>query len=279
MTFAKSAKRKYLDFEFWLHEKKLARKKGHFSNFGEQEIIEKYIEQLNIAGQSRTVVDIGAGNGIRMSNTFFLFMNGWNGVGVEYDSRKAAELARIYRFYPNVSACRCLVTPLNVVSLLRSYSVEKNFGILSLDIDSYDLTVLDALLSEFRPRLIVSEINEKIPPPIKFNINFNPDFKVRHHFYGYSLASLEKVLKKYNYIIHELEYNNVFLAPAELNGGKPIGIEQAYYEGYLERSDRKEKFRLNGDMEILHSLSPSEGIKFLNQFYAKYKGQYQIGLK
>lgn len=278
MSVKKSLKRKYLDFEFWLHHKKLARKKGHFSNFGEQKIIEKYVKRLAIEEQSKIAVDIGAGNGIRMSNTYALFMNGWNGVGIEYDSRKAAELAEAYKFYPNVSACRCLVTPLNIVSLLRGYSIKNDFGVLSLDIDSYDLPVLDALLSEFRPRLIVSEINEKIPPPIKFNVKYNRDFTLRHHFYGYSLASLNDLLKRYNYAVLELEYNNVFLAPAELPGVKPIGIERAYREGYLERKDRKEKFSPNDNMEILHTLKPEEAIAFLDKFYAESKGYYEIGL-
>ncbi|MBK8147352.1 MAG: hypothetical protein IPK58_03845 [Acidobacteria bacterium] len=278
LSIEKSAKQKYLDLEFWFHRWKLARKKGHFSNFGEQEIIEKYIDRLSIAEQSKTIVDIGAGNGTRMSNTFALFAKGWNGVGIEYDCRLAAKLANIYKFYPNVSACRCMVTPMNVVSLLEGYSIEPNFGILSLDIDSYDLAVLDALLAKFRPRLVVTEINEKIPPPIRFSVNFDPDFKVLHHFYGYSLASLESVLTRHNYLILELEYNNVFLAPAELAGDIGIGIEQAYREGYLERADRKEKFRLNEGMEVLHSLTPEAGIEFLDHFYSKSRGKYEIGL-
>ena len=278
MSIAKSAKRKYLDYEFWLHRKKIARKNGHFSNFGEQQIIEKYINQLHIAGQSKTIVDIGASDGIRNSNTYNLFINGWNGVGVENDSRTFARLANAYKFYPNVSACRCQVTPFNVVNLLQAYSVEPNFGILNLDVDSYDYWILDAVLPHYRPRLIISEYNEKIPPPIKFTVDYDPDFELRHHFFGYSLASLQDLLKKYNYVLLEVEYNNVFLAPAELTGAKSVDAEQAYRAGYLERTDRREKFAANENMEILHSLNPEEGIEFLNQFYAAHKGKYQIGL-
>lgn len=278
MSISKLAKQKFRDLEFWLHRTKLAMKGNHFSNFREQEIIEKYIKQLSIADQSKTAVDIGAGNGIRMSNTYALFMNGWNGVGIEYNNRKVSEVASAYKFYPNVSVCRCLVTPLNVVSLLKSYSIEPNFGILSLDIDCYDLAVLDAVLSEFRPRLIVSEINEKIPPPIKFSVNFDPDAAMQEHFYGYSLASLDDLLEKYNYVILELEYNNVFLAPAELEQAEAVSIEQAYREGYWERADRKEKFGLNEKFEILNNLPLEEGVEFLDNNFSKHKGKYQIGL-
>ena len=280
MRIAKSAKQKYLDFEFLLHRSKLARKNGHFSNFGEQQIIEKYIDQFQIAEQSKTVVDIGAGDGVRKSNTYNLFMNGWNGVGVEYDSRNFSRLAQAYKFYPNAFACRCSITPYNVVNLLEAYSIERNFGILSLDIDGYDYWVLEAILSAgYRPRLIVSEYNEKIPPPVKFVVNYEADFKLRHHFFGYSLSKLKDLLSKFDYALLEIEYNNVFLTPNELSAGKSVSIEKAYSEGYLERPDRREKFKANENMEILHSLSPERCVEFLNDFYAEHTGKYQIGIE
>lgn len=276
MSITKSTKRKYLDFEFWLHRKKLRRKKGIYSNFGEQKLIEKYINLLEI--RERTVVDIGAGDGIRKSNTYNLFEKGWSGIGIEYDGGKAARLAQAYRFFPNAFACRCPVTPSNVVSLLQAYSIDSDFGLLSLDIDGYDYWILDEILKHHRPRLIVSEYNEKIPPPIKFVVNYAPDFQLRHHFFGYSVAKLKDLLDKYNYALLEIEYNNVFLAPAETAGAKPVSIERAYQKGYLDRTDRKEKFRANENLEILHSLTPLKALEYLNQFYAEFKGQYQIGL-
>lgn len=275
----KSQIKKYLDFEFWLQRAKFISKRGHFSNFGEQEIIEKHINRLKIVEHSQTVVDIGAGDGIRKSNTYNLFLGGWNGIGIEYGSKNTARLANAYKFLPKVFACRCAVTPFNIVNLLEAYAIEENFGILSLDIDGYDYWVLEAILSKYRPRLIVSEYNEKIPPPIKFVVNFAPDFQLRHHFFGYSLAKLNDLLVKYNYVLLEIEYNNVFLAPAESAGAEAIDVEQAYRKGYLERADRKEKFAANANMEILHSLSPAEGVEFLNEFYAAHQGKYQIGLK
>jgi hypothetical protein len=277
MSILRSARKKYLDFNFWLHQAKLARKHGHFSNFGEQEIIEKYITQFQIAEQSKSIIDIGAGDGVRKSNTFSLFMKGWSGVGIEYDNRKAAGMANAYQFYPEAFACRCQVTPFNIVNLFEAYSIDPNFGILSLDIDGYDYWVLEAILASYRPRLIVSEYNEKIPPPVKFVVDYDPDFKMRHHFFGYSLAKLKDLLVKYKYVLLEIEYNNVFLAPAELDGAKSVDVEQAYREGYLERSDRKEKFKENENMEVLHKMSPEECIEFLNKFYAEHK-KYQIGL-
>lgn len=278
MSIAKSAKKKFLDFEFFVHRFKNSRKKNHFSNFGEQEIIEKYIEILQLNDKEKTFVDIGAGNGIRMSNTYELVQKNWNGVGIDYDSRKVSQMAYAYKFFPGVFSCRCSVTPFNIVNLLKAYSIKEDFELLSLDIDSFDYWVLDAILSVFRPRLIVSEYNEKIPPPVKFAVSYDPQFRLTHHFYGYSLAKLEELLIKHDYKLIEIEYNNVFIAPSETKGVKSMEIETAYKKGYLDRADRKEKFKPNYNMEVLHSLKPEECIKFLDDFYTVQKGNYEIGL-
>lgn len=264
--------------DFKLHEARLSLKRGGHSSLGEEQLLRKYIEELLPAGHNRTAVDIGAGDGIRWSNTYALFRDGWKGLGVEYDNRKAARLAKNYKYYAQVYACRCRITPDNVVSLLEAYSIEKDFSVLSLDIDSYDYRVLERLLANYRPRLVITEINEKIPPPIKFVVNYDPEFQLRHHFYGYSIESLAELCAQHGYAIIHLEYNNAFLAPAELAGVRPLAAGAAYREGYLERADRREKFRLNYDMEPLHSLSPEEGVEFIKQFYEKFAGKYDVSI-
>lgn len=273
------AKKLYNDGQLSLHRMSIARRRGHFSNFGEQEIIDKYVRTLNLTDHNRTFVDIGAGDGVRKSNSFNLLRNGWNVLGVECHARAFANLAAVYRFYQNGSACRSQVTPENVVDLLNAFGVEKDFAILSLDIDGYDYWVLDALLSAFRPRLVISEYNEKIPPPVKFVVNYSPNFTLRHHFFGYSIAKLKDLLSKHNYVLLEVEYNNVFLAPAESSPPLVTTVEQAYFDGYRNRPDRSEKFGANADLEILNDLDPKECLEFLVRFYSKYENEYQICLE
>ncbi len=248
-----------------------------YSNFNEQKIIEQYVSELGIT--SRTIVDIGAGDGIRNSNSYALVREGWGGVGIEFDSRRFARLARTYRFFPNAYACRCRVSPDNIVHLLHGFEVEPEFGVLSLDIDGNDYWVLDAVLSKFRPRLVVSEYNEKIPPPISFIVDYDKEFYLRHHFFGYSIAKLQDLLDKHRYTLLEVEYNNVFIAPSEIAGDRLTNIVEAYKRGYADRPDRKTKFRSNENMEPLQTLSPDEGIKFLDSFYSEWRGKYQLGLK
>src|SRR5881394_1701661 len=162
------------DLQFTARRLRAKLPKQHFSTFGEQEIIEEYVHRLNI--HNHVAVDIGAGDGIRGSNTYRLFLDGWRGLGIEADPARFSRLIKAYRNLDGVVAHESLVQPDTVVGLLRDNGIDRDFGLLSLDIDGNDYWVLDAILSEFRPRLVVSEYNEKIPPPIRFVVDYDPDF-------------------------------------------------------------------------------------------------------
>ncbi|MCA1630276.1 MAG: hypothetical protein LC785_10810 [Acidobacteria bacterium] len=170
------------------------------------------------------------------------------------------------------------MTPKTVTRLLREHGVGREFDVLSLDIDSYDYLVLDVLLKDFRPRLVVTEINEKIPPPVRFHVEYDPHFRLRHHFYGYSIQSLAELCARHGYTILELEYNNAFLAPKEIAGAQVEGVAEIYRRGYLERPDRRKKFSSNLDVDILHSLGPAEAIDFIERFFARHRGKYELSL-
>jgi len=250
--------------------------RGRFSHANEQSILAKYIETLLPSDRPRTVVDIGAGNGVRWSNSYALLLAGWKALGVEADAQKFALLSKVYGKFPAAHASNSLASPDNICTLLRNFDIEEDFGVLCVDIDGNDYWVLDAILTKFRPGLVVTEINENIPPPLRFVVKFDPDFQLRHHFYGYSIAALEDLCQQHNYGILELEYNNAFLAPRELRGAQFRDAASVYREGYLDRPERRERFASNIDMEPLYSLSPEEGIQFLREFYASDEGNYYL---
>jgi hypothetical protein len=253
MKFTKAGQQYLRELDSRVHRAKLTLKRDGFSNGNEANILAGYIAELLPATHNRIAVDIGAGDGVRWSNTYALFLNGWKGLGIEFDSRKFVKLARAYKYFPEVYACRNRAAPHNIVSLLQSYEMPADLAVLSLDIDGNDYWVLRAILSQFRPQLIVTEINEKIPPPIRFVVKYDPNFQLRHHFFGYSMAVLSDLCDEFDYVILRLEYNNAFLAPKELAADRAVEAHSAYAMGYLGRPDRKEKFSLNFDMETLYS--------------------------
>lgn len=250
--------------------------RGRYSHANEQQILRSYIDKLLPEEYPRTVVDIGAGNGVRWSNSYALVHENWKALGIEADIGKYALLARAYQRFPKAEACHSLASPENINELLADFGVKKEFGVLSLDIDGNDFWVLDAILSEFRPGLVVTEINENIPPPLRFVVKYNPAFQLRHHFFGHSISAVEDLCRRHGYGIVELEYNNAFLAPAELGSQYFRDAKTAYREGYLNRPDRQTRFASNSDMEVLHSLKPEAALRFVREFFARDEGNYHL---
>lgn len=171
-----------------------------YSNIDEQSVIQENLKVLGIE-KAGYCVDIAASDGVTMSNTYPLYLNEWKGLAVEFDPEKFALLASRYRFFSSVNLAKCMVTPENVVALLLANETPKEFDFLNLDIDGYDYFVLDQILSNYRPKLVCTEINEKIPPPIKFTVKWDASYIwAGDHFYGQSISQLNVLLK--NIIIH-----------------------------------------------------------------------------
>ncbi|MBC8032235.1 MAG: hypothetical protein H7Z16_19280 [Pyrinomonadaceae bacterium] len=250
--------------------------RGRYSHANEQQILRRYIDQLLPQHYARTVVDIGAGNGVRWSNSYALVLENWKVLGVEADAGKYALLSRAYRRFSCAQAFQSLASPDNICKILEDSGIEKEFGVLSLDIDGNDYWVLNAILSRFRPGLVVTEINENIPPPLRFVVKLDPAFELRHHFFGYSISALEDLCQEHGYGILQLEYNNAFLAPREFAAQHFRDAETAYREGYLNRPARKTRFAGNLDMEALQTLSPEEGMQFIRKFFARDEGNYYL---
>jgi hypothetical protein len=244
------------------------------SNFGEERIIAEWLAR--VSPRHRFYVDIAAGDGETMSNTWALAKHGWDGLAVEADAQLFRPLQRTYaKRYPRVKVAREIVTPDNVVALLRAHGVPKDFGVLSLDIDGYDHFVLARLLEEFRPGLICAEINESIPPPVKFTVSYRPDHAwAKDHFYGQSLAMLDDLRARHGYALVQVEYNNAFLLPAE---SSPVATRppiDVYREGYLARPDRLTRLPWNREMEFLQALPPDEVVAALHARFTRYAGRY-----
>lgn len=248
-----------------------------FSTFDEQAIIRRYLGMLQPA--LPWAVDIGAGDGRTASNTFALFLAGWRGLAVEADPQRFAQLAAAYQHLKRVALVRCRVTPDNVCGLLRSHGVPRDFTLLSLDIDSYDYFVLERLLAEFRPLLLCAEINETIPPPVRFAVKWDPDFHpTGDHFYGQSLSQLAALGDRHGYALAELHYVNAFLIRRDACPAPALTPDDAYRRGYADRGDRLEKLPWNADMEPLQQMTASEAMRDISRRFKQYDGKFVCSL-
>jgi hypothetical protein len=248
-----------------------------YSNLDEQSLIRKYLDQLVV--KSRYCVDIGASDGVAMSNSFALYKEGWGGIAVECDAGKFSSLAGTYVNFRNINLAKCTITPENILPLLSAFDIPEGFGFLTLDIDGYDYFVLDQILTKYRPTLICAEINEKIPPPVKFTVKWKPEYTWHgDHFYGQSISQLHMLCTRHDYALVELHYNSVFLIPIERSPKHSLTAEEAYRTGYLNRTDRKEKFPWNDNMEDLLHMQPEQALSFIHGFFDKYKGMFDCSI-
>jgi hypothetical protein len=120
---------------------------------GEYKALKNLVNKMNTLNDF--IVDIAASDGWTQSPTYPFFKEGWPGFAIELDPLKFSCLSFLYAKFPEVSLIRNKVTPSNVVSLMEGCNVPKDFAILNLDIDSYDLHVLHSLLKAgFRPNII-----------------------------------------------------------------------------------------------------------------------------
>lgn len=248
-----------------------------FSNFGEEALVRSLLAKTR--PRERFCVDIGAGDGETSSNTCFLLRDGWDGLSVEWDGGRFARMAHRYAGLRGARLLRARVTPDNVAALLSGAEVPREFGFLSLDIDGYDHFVLESVLRAYRPAVICAEINEKIPPPLRFTVKWRPDHAwAQDHFYGQSLSLLEDLAGRHGYVLAGLEYNNAFLVPTGTAGVTALSAGEAYRSGYLDRPDRLEKLPWNRDMEALHALDPEGMADFVRRRFAAYEGRYLLAI-
>ena len=246
---------------------------------GEYHLLNLLTDSLNIT--NGFVIDIAASDGCTQSCTLGFFRrDGWSGLAVEMNPINFSKLAFIYAVFPNAKLARCRVTPKNIKPLLDSYEVPKDISVLNLDIDSYDLYVIEEILkANYKPKIISMEINEKVPAGIFFTVEYSDKhYWQNDHFFGCSIDAACSVVKPFGYILYKMEYNNAIFLRDDLlsNGFADLTPEKAYELGYKSRPNRKELFPWNADVEQwLHS-SIDDSIVSIREYFQKYDGKFKL---
>ena len=254
------------------------RARGDHSFAGEFAHLTDLVQRLRIGGGC--IVDVAASDGVTQSCTLGFFSNpNWSGLAVEMDPDKFATLAFIYSQYANVRLARCKVTPNNIGPLLRTNEVPPDFALLNLDIDSYDLQVMEEMLrGGFRPKIVSMEINEKIPPPLFFTVNFDATHYWRgDHFYGCSLTAAASVVKPCGYKLESLQFNNAIFVREDIALEiEDRGVQEAYDIGYRNRPTRKALFPYNANVDCALDSTVEENLRFFSELFKEYTGRFTL---
>jgi len=266
------------------------------------------LEILELLGDSsRWCVEIGASTGGSTSPTMPLVDAGYDALWIERDDDKFASLVHDYTDRKNVCLCHAAVTPENICTLLASAGapqapgmlsldidgvdyhvlnrilggVPEKFGMLSIDTGGYDYYTLNSLLGGYRPLLIHAEVNEKIPPPVKFTIKNKPEYRWTFgHLYGMSIALLNDLAEKYDYGYEGMYDQDIVLidkrrAPEEFKFVEYPGVYDIYRRSELARSSTSYNHNVEHWLDIDNTY---ELVDSINEFYADYRDDYNLWL-
>jgi len=201
-----------------------------------------------IKNPSYYVIDIGASYGVNTDPVFnFITHKNFKGLCIEGNESKV----NILKTRTNFDIYNGYITPLNALSIFEKYKVPHNFDILKIDIDGYDLEVLRTILQIYKPKIIISEINEKIPPPIYFEIKYKENYCWdESHCFGFSIQSGAKIMNDNNYkILSIYDLNNILCINNELC--KLLEIENINSDEYIKKLYKQEYIDKDTRINIL----------------------------
>lgn len=108
----------------------------------------------------------------------------------------------------------------NIIPLMRTYKVPDVFDALSIDLNGNDYWVLDKVLENYRPNLIVAEFNASRGK--SETIEYNSSFRWGNDdYYGFSFNAAKKLAEKYGYcVIFQNDELNLYMVAKEHIEGK-----------------------------------------------------------
>lgn len=247
-------------------------KKTFSTFFDEHKFIESFFKTTAVEPQF--FVDIGAGDGISMSNTYQLAHSGVRGLAIEGGPLRFAQLSLTYEKFTQIQLVRTYVSSRNISSLLKGCDTPRDFDILNLDIDSYDLHILSSILADFRPKLCVLEWNRSYPPNIFYSVKDDPTIRWDDYtqiFPGASLKAFEEVCLQFKYKLIAVQGAALFAVPNESNFG---GIGKRADELWLDYLNGPAKW-IETDQELC-KMSNDRVISEFNSRLIKFKGLYEL---
>jgi hypothetical protein len=109
------------------------------------------------------------------------------------------------------------LTPENICKIFHKHNVPTKLDYLSIDVDSMDLWLFDAVLKEYSPRLVSVEYNANfsIDEAITFPNDPNEHWQ-EDKGYGASLKALNLAANEHNYHLIEVDRTDAFFICSEL---------------------------------------------------------------
>lgn len=164
-----------------------------YSQFDEDGIIQEILRRIGLGPGHFLEIGFGDGN---ENNTAFLLMKGWKGIGFEAGNKNIKTIRKNCSSYiesKRLTIRREFVNAENIEPLIKSYADHEKISLLSIDIDSNDYWVWQAITC-VTPAVVVIEYNAMFPPAESFTVAYDPERVWNGTTYsGSSLKALEKL--------------------------------------------------------------------------------------
>ncbi len=218
-----------------------------FSQWGDDGIIQWLINNLEFP--NKTFVEFGVGN-YREANTRFLMMNNnWSGLVMDGSKTNVAQIINSEYFWQyTLSANAVFIDADNINNLLSSSNLEKEVGILHVDLDGNDYWIWKEI-NVISPIIVILEYNSLFGIDRAITIPYNRDFyrTNAHHstlYFGASLLALHQLsaYKGYSFIGCNSAGNNAyFVRKDKLNDSvRETSLENGFViSRFRESRDKK----------------------------------------
>jgi hypothetical protein len=209
---------------------------------------------LKLAGApNRSFVEIGSGASGGNSGMLALEF-GWRGLMVDIDENKIRRARAKFGVNPHVLFEAVAVSPENINALIERHGLAGEVDLFSLDIDSFDYWVLEAM-NACRPRVMVLEYNGNFGPERSLVISRDTDMsRAVKGFHGASLKALTKLAaaKGYKLVACDESGTNAFYVRDDLAPGIAAATPEMAFRPMRDSGDPlRESLRAPKDLEAI----------------------------
>jgi hypothetical protein len=187
---------------------------------------------------TRRFVEIGSG-GKGGNSAVLAFDLGWSGLMVDASGTAMGMLRNLLGANPAVTFVRTYVTSANINKLLRKHGMTGEIDLLSIDIDSCDYWLLEAV-EVCSARVLIMEYNALFGASRAVTLpNAPPPADRPKGYFGASLAALEKLARKkgYRLVFCEEAGVNAFFVRNDLAPEIPGLTPEQAYRCWLDKRD------------------------------------------
>jgi predicted O-methyltransferase YrrM len=205
-----------------------ARRFRLWSQNEEDGIILALLEHAGIT--DRRFVEIGSGSS-GGNAAMLAYECGWSGLMIDVIPEAIAKLRRRFAHNPGVIGVAAAVSPGNVDQLLTDHGFTGQIDLLSIDIDSYEYWVLEAL-EAVSPRVLIVEYNAGFGGERAVTVpKDQPLAGAPKAYRGASLPALEKLARRkgYRLVVCDPTGTNAFFLRHDIAPGVPgVSVAQAF---------------------------------------------------